>query len=100
MFAGRITNPNGWRMDKSHGHNGRHSPGTVLFPLFIIGLIAYCAIRTCYNVQYEELQGLEAVPHIECIATCLAKLLDCLEGCFSWCHDCLGGEEAPTGYLG
>ena len=52
LYAGRVTNPHGWKLDK-HEHHHHHGTGAwaVLFILFIIFGSMYCCVRYAYNVQ-------------------------------------------------
>merc|ERR1712173_221219 len=58
MFAGRITNPLGWKLDDHAHYRRRHHHGFfVFFMVVFFGTIAYCAVRICYNYQYNDLTG-------------------------------------------
>jgi len=111
MFAGRITNPNGWRMDKNARHRplGRINWVGFIFGLIFFGTISYCILRCCYNYQFLRLTGSDIIPHRDCLENCMICSADLAETCWDSIVricPCCGNEEPelllPTysGYSG
>jgi len=69
MFAGRITNPNGWYMKDDDVQPSSHV-GTVIFIVLLLCSLAYCGVMYGYNVSYHGMSGTEAIPHRDCMVSC------------------------------
>jgi len=83
MFAGRITNPNGWKMDKhTHWHLEHKNWFGIIFGIVFFGTTAYCALRCCYNYQYLRLSGSDIIPHRDCLENCMICSADLAENCW------------------
>jgi len=98
MFAGRITNPNGWKLDNNakKRYVGRKNWMGFLFGLLFFGTIAYCTLRCCYNYQYLQLTGSDIIPHRDCLENCMICSADLAESCWDSvirCCPCCGNEE-------
>jgi len=98
MFAGRITNPNGWIMDKDaeYRQSGHHNWIGFVFGLLFFGTITYCTLRCCYNYQYLRLTGSDIIPHRDCLENCMICSADLAETCWDSiirCCPCCGNEE-------
>jgi len=76
LFAGRVTNPKGWTMNKPVQPETQSShAGTLVFCISLVALGSYCAMRAAYNVKVEGAKGCDAVPHVKQ-----------LRGCTTWCN--------------
>lgn len=98
MFAGRITNPNGWRMDKDARRRDSEQQNWFgfIFGLIFISTFAYCVLRCCYNYQYLHLFGSDIIPHRDCLENCMICSADCAETCWDSVVrncPCCGNEE-------
>jgi len=97
MFAGRITNPNGWRMDKNarRRHLYRNWVGFI-FGIIFVFTTAYCVLRCCWNYQYHRQTGSDIVPHRDCLENCMICSADLAETCWDSVVrncPCCGNEE-------
>jgi len=98
MFAGRITNPNGWKLDNNakKRYMGRKNWIGFVFSLLFFGTIAYCILRCCYNYQYLQLTGSDIIPHRDCLENCMICSADLAESCWDSvirCCPCCGNDE-------
>jgi len=98
MFAGRITNPNGWTLDNNAKwrHLGHENWIGFLLGLLFVGTIAYCTLRCCYNYQYLQLTGSDIIPHRDCLENCMICSADLAESCWDSvirCCPCFGNDE-------
>lgn len=97
MFAGRITNPNGWRMDEHARASEKENWVGFIFGLFFLCTFAYCILRCCYNYQCLRLSGSDIIPHRDCLENCMICSADYAETCwdsvFVRCCPCLWNEE-------
>eukprot|EP00485_Elphidium_margaritaceum_P001492 CAMPEP_0202685406 /NCGR_PEP_ID=MMETSP1385-20130828/1150_1 /ASSEMBLY_ACC=CAM_ASM_000861 /TAXON_ID=933848 /ORGANISM="Elphidium margaritaceum" /LENGTH=654 /DNA_ID=CAMNT_0049339743 /DNA_START=63 /DNA_END=2027 /DNA_ORIENTATION=+ len=84
LYAGRVTNPRGWVMDggnnipdankDAHHHKLAH----ILLVMLLGGVLAYFLIKYIFNRVVLQLNGVEAIPHIDqcrfCAKVCSDKV--------------------------
>lgn len=98
MFAGRITNPNGWKIDKHAGHRASEQENWVgfIFVLIFVSTFGYCVLRCCWNYHYLRLTRSDIIPHRDCLENCMICSADCAESCWDSVIrncPCCGNEE-------
>jgi len=92
LFAGRVTNPNGWYLDDTM--RPHHNIGAIVLIVLCLLLVAYCGVMGAYNVTYHGMSGSEAIPHRDCLVSCgLNSVAACQTG-YSMCLGlCLGRRD-------
>lgn len=90
MFAGRVTNPNGWYLDENHTHSHSHA-ALIVFLVLLLATVVYCGIMYTFNLR-NGMSGSEAIPHRDCMVSCALGSVSAVNQAYDACTGlCFGG---------
>jgi len=97
LFAGRVTNPNGWYLEDHGGHHSGGNVGVIVFIVILLSLVAYFGVMYGYNVTYHGMSGSEAIPHRDCLVNCGLTIVAMCQHAYNTCAGlCLGARAAAS----